>query len=78
MSPWSCPSRPSPPCIGVPDADRHDLMAWSNTTLDFEGRGLGESNDQVTQAAASMAAYGSDLIADQAFPGEDIISVWPP
>ena len=45
--------------MGVPDADRHDLMAWSNTTLDFEGRELGETNDRVAAAAASMAAYGS-------------------
>jgi cytochrome P450 len=62
--------------MGVPDADRHDLMDWSNTTLDFEGRELGESNDRVTQAASSMAAYGSDLIAERKqTPGSDIISV---
>jgi len=24
--------------MGVPDADRADLMAWSNTTLDYQGR----------------------------------------
>jgi cytochrome P450 len=61
--------------MGVPDADRHDLMAWSNTTLDFEGRELGETNDQVALAAASMAAYGSGLIEQrQACPGDDIIS----
>ena len=39
--------------MGVPDADRHDLMAWSNTTLDYEGRELGETNDRVAAAAAS-------------------------
>jgi cytochrome P450 len=49
--------------MGVPEQDRHDLMAWSNTTLDYEGRELGESNDEVTRAAASMAAYGGALIA---------------
>lgn len=27
--------------LGVPDADRHDLLAWSNATLDYEGRELG-------------------------------------
>ena len=32
--------------MGVPDADRHDLMAWSNATLDYEGRELGETNDR--------------------------------
>ncbi len=62
--------------MGVPDADRHDLMAWSNTTLDYEGRDLGESNEAVTQAAASMAAYGAGLIEERRrCPGEDIISV---
>jgi cytochrome P450 len=61
--------------MGVPDADRHDLMSWSNTTLDFEGRELGETNDDVAQAAASMAAYGAKLIADKkAHPGDDIVS----
>jgi cytochrome P450 len=61
--------------MGVPDADRHDLMSWSNTTLDFEGRELGETNDDVAQAAASMAAYGAELIADKkAHPGDDIVS----
>jgi cytochrome P450 len=61
--------------MGVPDADRHDLMSWSNTTLDFEGRELGETNDEVTRAAASMAAYGAELIADKkAHPGDDIVS----
>ncbi len=61
--------------MGVPDADRHDLMAWSNTTLDFEGRELGETNDQVAEAAASMAVYGTGLIEQRrADPGEDVIS----
>jgi cytochrome P450 len=62
--------------MGVPDADRHDLMAWSNATLDFEGRELGETNQRVAEAAASMAAYGTDLIAEKRrTPGDDIISV---
>jgi cytochrome P450 len=62
--------------MGVPDADRHDLLAWSNATLDYEGRELGETNDRVVAAAASMADYGSRLIADKKrSPGADIISV---
>jgi cytochrome P450 len=62
--------------MGVPDADRHDLMAWSNATLDFEGRELGESNQKVAEAAASMAEYGGRLIdARKRAPGGDIISV---
>ncbi len=62
--------------MGVPHADRHDLLRWSNTTLDFEGRELGESSDRVAEAAASMAAYGTELIAEKKQrPGDDIISV---
>jgi cytochrome P450 len=62
--------------MGVPNEDRHDLMSWSNTTLDFEGRELGESSEQVAAAAAAMAAYGTDLIARRkSMPGDDIISV---
>jgi cytochrome P450 len=62
--------------MGVPDADRHDLMAWSNATLDFEGRELGESNQKVAEAAASIAEYGGRLIdARKRAPGGDIISV---
>ena len=65
--------------MGVPDADRHDLLAWSNTTLDFEGRELGDSSERVAEAAASMAAYGAELIAARKnmneVPGDDIISV---
>jgi cytochrome P450 len=61
--------------LGVPDADRHDLMAWSNTTLDFEGRELGETSDEASRAAASMAAYGADLIAHKRVrPADDLVS----
>jgi cytochrome P450 len=61
--------------MGVPDADRHDLLTWSNTTLDFEGRELGETSEKVSQAAASMAAYGTQLIEERKLdPGEDVIS----
>lgn len=61
--------------MGVPDTDRADLMAWSNTTLDYEGRELGESNQAVAQAAASMAEYGNRFIEEKKrCPGRDIIS----
>ena len=61
--------------LGVPDRDRHDLLAWSNATLDYEGRELGESSRAVEQAAASMAAYGSRLVADRrALPADDLLS----
>ncbi len=62
--------------MGVPEGDRHDLMAWSNTTLDHEGRELGESNEAVAEAAASLAAYGSRLIAaKRTEPDAGMISV---
>ena len=62
--------------MGIPDADRHDLMAWSNATLDYEGRELGETSDQVGEAAASMAAYGTALVHQKrTCPGRDLISV---
>ena len=48
--------------MGVPLADRHDLMSWSNATLDHAGRELGESSDIAIEAAAAMAAYGSELM----------------
>jgi cytochrome P450 len=61
--------------MGVPDADRADLMAWSNTTLDYRGRELGETNQAVARAAASMAEYGTRYIGEKKrCPGPDIIS----
>jgi cytochrome P450 len=62
--------------MGVPDEDRHDLMRWSNTTLDFEGRELGDSSEKVAEAAGAMAGYGTELIARRKqVAGDDIISV---
>ncbi len=61
--------------MGIPEGDRHDLIRWSNATLDHEGRELGETNAVVADAAAAMAAYGTDLIAERrATPGDDLIS----
>ncbi|MGO9344317.1 MAG: cytochrome P450 [Acidimicrobiales bacterium] len=48
--------------MGVPLEDRHDLMEWSNATLDHSGRELGESSDPAVEAAAAMAEYGSKLM----------------
>ncbi len=62
--------------MGVPDDDRHDLMRWSNATLDYEGRELDETNDRVADAAASMAAYGTAFIDHKRRePGHDVISL---
>jgi cytochrome P450 len=48
--------------MGVPLADRHDLMSWSNATLDHSGRELGQSSDVALEAAVAMAAYGGELM----------------
>lgn len=49
--------------LGVPEEDRHDLLAWSNATLDYDDRELGESSPAAEQASAAMAEYGAELIA---------------
>jgi cytochrome P450 len=61
--------------LGVPEADRHDLMAWSNATLDYQGRELGEYSDAAQEAAAATAAYGAALVeAKRHTPGDDMLS----
>jgi cytochrome P450 len=61
--------------MGVPDADRHDLLRWSNATLDHEGRELGESSRAVEEAAAAMAGYGNRLLAEKRrCPADDVLS----
>jgi cytochrome P450 len=61
--------------LGVPDGDRHALLAWSSAILDYEGRELGETNEAAASAAASLAAYATDLVRERrARPGDDLIS----
>ena len=61
--------------MGVPDQDRHDLLRWSNATLDFEGRELGETSEEAAAAARALADYGTQLVADKRYaPGDDLIS----
>lgn len=61
--------------LGVPESDRHDLMAWSNAILDYGDRELGESSRSVEQAAAAMAAYGTELCtAKRAGGGDDMLA----
>jgi len=62
--------------LGVPAEDRHQLVDWTNTTLVFEGRELGEETAATRNAAAGMAAYASGLIADKRrHPEDDLLSV---
>ena len=61
--------------MGVPDDDRHDLMAWTNATLTYDDRELGTRSTASEKAAAAMAAYGTDLIArKRAEGGDDIVA----
>ena len=57
--------------LGVPEEDRHQLMAWTNTTLDYEGRELGQSSPDAERAAAEAAAYGAALVARKRSDGGD-------
>jgi cytochrome P450 len=57
--------------MGVPDEDRHDLMAWTTSTLTYDDRELGTASTGSQQAAASMAAYGTALIERKRAEGGD-------
>lgn len=61
--------------MGVPQADRHYLFTWANSTLDHRDRELGMDDEAVQTASAEMLAYGADLIAaKRRDPGDDILS----
>jgi len=61
--------------MGVPDEDRHDLMAWSGASLTYDDRELGATSSAVQEASAVMAAYGSALVArKRADGGDDILA----
>lgn len=61
--------------LGVPQADRHRLLAWANLTLDYEGREVGEETTRVRAAMGEMLAYGVDLIErKRRAPADDMLS----
>jgi cytochrome P450 len=61
--------------LGVPEVDRHQLVRWTNATLTYEGRELGERSAEAEQASASMAAYGADVIArKRREPADDLLT----
>ena len=61
--------------LGVDEADRHMLLAWSSTILDYEGRELGETSEAAASAAASLSAYATELVAARRrHPGDDLLS----
>ena len=62
--------------LGVPQEDRHQLLAWANATLDYSDRDLGQASERSRTAAAEMYAYGSELLErKRSEPGEDLLSV---
>jgi len=61
--------------LGVPADDRHLLVEWTNATLAYDDRELGEETSATQEAAAAMAAYAEDLIAQKRRrPSDDILS----
>jgi cytochrome P450 len=63
--------------LGVPEADRHQLVAAVEHTFDFrEGRESFEMSEAGAAAQARMADYGAALIAaKRAHPTDDMLSV---
>jgi len=61
--------------MGIPNRDRHDLMAWSGASLTYDDRELGGTSAAVQEASAAMAAYGSALVArKRADGGDDLLA----
>ncbi|WP_330254413.1 cytochrome P450 [Nocardia sp. NBC_00565] len=61
--------------LGVPQEDRHRLLGWANTTLDYDDRDLGEVTERTQRASAEMHSYGAQLLAHKrAEPADDLLS----
>lgn len=62
--------------MAIPQDDRHRLLEWADTTLDYEGRDLGDDSPEVAAANAAMAEYGAAICAARRErPGvDDILS----
>jgi len=62
--------------LGVPEADRHELVRGVEHTFDFRDREAFERTDETAAAQAFMHAYGTALIADKrTHPADDMLSV---
>jgi cytochrome P450 len=62
--------------LGVPEADRHALFEWVETSFDFQDREAFETNEHVAQSGLKMFEYGAELIArKRREPGPDMLSV---
>lgn len=61
--------------LGVPQADRAQLLEWADATLDYDDRDLGASSERAAAASAAMFAYGDELIERRRRePGDDLLS----
>jgi cytochrome P450 len=61
--------------MGVPEADRHQLIEWANVTFDYDDRELGQASPRTEAASAGLFAYGTQLLAAKRDdPGDDILS----
>jgi cytochrome P450 len=61
--------------MGVPNEDRHKLVAWTNATLSHDDRELGEDTALSREAAGSMASYATWLIEEKRKqPADDMLS----
>jgi cytochrome P450 len=61
--------------MGVPQADRHQLFAWTSTILDYRDRDLGEASADLAEAGIGMRAYGEALVGEKrAHPTDDLLS----
>jgi cytochrome P450 len=61
--------------LGVPEADSHQLFAWTSTILDYRDRDLGGTSDELAGAALGMVEYGGALIEEKRRrPVDDMLS----
>ena len=61
--------------LGIPQADRHQLFAWANATLDYDDRQLGQTSAKTQAAQAQLFQYGTELLAEKRrCPADDILS----
>lgn len=62
--------------FGVPQADRHRIFEWTTAFVDYADRDLGGSSERLRDAAAGMAAYLRDLVAQKrSDPGDEMLSL---
>ena len=62
--------------LGVPQADRHRLFAWTSVILDYRERELAEVSPALVEAGLGLRGYAEELIAKKRRePGEDMLSV---